>query len=97
MSSAWGIIIQALCAQLHPDVSRKGAGSAEWLPDSCVRDFVNYRLRLLLHCGVPWQMKPHHETARSLPTFRGVESLNRLGQQLQGCVLRPLCTADSHK
>jgi transposase len=32
------------------------------------RNFTNYRLRLLLHCGVAWQA---HRTARLLPRFRG--------------------------
>jgi transposase len=37
------------------------------------RNFTNYRLRLLLHCGVSWQT---HQTARlrnHSPTFHGVE------------------------
>jgi transposase len=37
------------------------------------RNFGNYRLRLLLHCGVRWQTHPDRETARPLPTLGGVE------------------------
>ena len=37
------------------------------------RNFDNYRLRLLLHCGVTWQTAPDRETARPLPTLGGVE------------------------
>jgi hypothetical protein len=36
------------------------------------RNFANYRLRLLLHCGVRWQTPPDRETARALSTFGGV-------------------------
>jgi hypothetical protein len=42
-------------------VTAKGAGSAEWFPDSCVCNLVKYRRRLLLHCDVRWQT---HRTAR---------------------------------
>jgi hypothetical protein len=35
------------------------------------RNFANYRLRLLLHCGVRWQT--HRKTARPLSTLGGVE------------------------
>jgi transposase len=41
------------------------------------RNFANYRLRLLLHCGVRWQT---HQTANlrgGLPTFSGVEPVRR--------------------
>jgi Transposase len=40
------------------------------------RNFANYRLRLLLHCGVRWQT---HRTARlrgRSPTLGGVEPVN---------------------
>jgi Transposase len=39
------------------------------------RNFANYRLRLLLHCGVRWQT---HRTARLLPTLGGVEPVKAL-------------------
>jgi hypothetical protein len=34
------------------------------------RNFANYRLRLLLHCGIGWQT---HRTARLRPLLGGVE------------------------
>jgi transposase len=42
------------------------------------RNFANYRLRLLLHCGVTWQTPPDRKTAKPLTTFRGVEPLYSL-------------------
>jgi transposase len=42
------------------------------------RNFTNYRLRLLLHCGVLAD-SPHRKAARPLPTFRGLEPPIRLG------------------
>ena len=35
------------------------------------RNFANYRLRLLLHCGATWQT---HQTARALPVLGGVRA-----------------------
>jgi transposase len=37
------------------------------------RSFDNYRLRLLLHCGVSWADSPDRKTARAFPAFGGVE------------------------
>jgi hypothetical protein len=37
------------------------------------RNFGNYRLRLLLHCGVRWQTSPDREIARPRSTLGGVE------------------------
>lgn len=35
------------------------------------RNFANYRLRLLLHCGVTWPDSPDRQTAKPPSTFRG--------------------------
>jgi transposase len=40
------------------------------------RNFDNYRLRLLLHCGVRWQTHRTARHARALTTLGGVEPAN---------------------
>jgi hypothetical protein len=37
------------------------------------RNFANYRLRLLLHCGITWQSQWDRKTASASPTLDGIQ------------------------